>query len=151
MTELLTLLEAPPLSPLQWIGVVGFAIYMLGFLLVQTGHMDGNGMLFPGSKVIAALCVMCSLTEAFNLATLLVQISFVVIGTYGVAARLLRLRSARRQAAIRFHPERRTADRRTLSRGVGTDSTAIPLPLHTPPSAGMCTPGGDLHRHCPPG
>lgn len=92
--------DIPPallsLSPVQWIGVVGFAIYMAGFLLVQTGHLDGNGVLFPASKVVAALCVLCSLVDAFNLATLLIQLSFVVIGSYGVIKRLLWKRSARR-------------------------------------------------------
>lgn len=94
--------DIPPalvsLSPAQWTGVAGFVIYMAGFLLVQTGHMDGNGIAFPASKVVAALCVMCSLTDTFNLATLLIQLSFVVIGSYGVAIRLHRARSARRGA-----------------------------------------------------
>ena len=72
----------------QAIGILGFVIYVGGFLLVQARLMCGNGLWFPASKVVAALCVICSLSEAFNLATLLVQISFIAIGLGGVARRI---------------------------------------------------------------
>jgi hypothetical protein len=77
---------------LQAIGVFGFLLYMGSFLAIQNGNICGNGIIFPTVQIVAALCVLLSLAAAFNLASFLIQISYVAIGLYGVCLRL-RMRS----------------------------------------------------------
>ncbi len=73
---------------LQMVGVLGFVLYVGGFFLIQNGSVCGNGIMYPLSKVIAATCVLISLTSAFNLASFLIQCSYIAIGLYGVGKRL---------------------------------------------------------------
>lgn len=68
----------------QIIGLGGVFIYLLSYALLQMGIIGGNSYAYPGMKVIAACMVMVSLVHAFNLTTLLIQISFIVISLYGM-------------------------------------------------------------------
>lgn len=70
---------------LQVIGVAGFLSYMAGFAALQLGYLDGNGPLYALSNVVGAALVLISLTSAFNLASLLIQVSWIIIGCYGLA------------------------------------------------------------------
>ena len=49
--------------------------------------MDGNGITYAFCQVIAASFVMISLATAYNLASLIIQASFILIGLYGVIAK----------------------------------------------------------------
>ena len=69
---------------LQVCGVLGSVLYVGGFALVQSGRACGNGPLYSGSKIIAALLVLISLVGAFNLGAFLIQIGFVVFGVVGL-------------------------------------------------------------------
>ncbi|MDA5557170.1 CBU_0592 family membrane protein [Shimia sp. MMG029] len=84
-TSFETMLTYPSL--LQMIGVVGFLTYVIGFGLVQNEKVCGNGIVYPASKVFAAICVLISLVGAFNLASCLIQLSYIVIGLYGIVIR----------------------------------------------------------------
>ena len=53
---------------------------MGSFLAIQNGSICGNGTIFPLIQVVAALCILLSLLVAFNLASFLIQISYVAIG-----------------------------------------------------------------------
>ena len=70
------------------IGVAGFVIYIAGFSLVQAGHLCGNGMVYALSNVVAAMLVLISLINAFNIASFLIQISFITTGLFGVIRKL---------------------------------------------------------------
>ena len=83
----MTSLEAHHLA-LQTIGAIGSLIYIGNYLLVQCGHICGNSVIDTISKFLAALCVMVSLATAFNLATFLIQISFIAISIFGLWYRL---------------------------------------------------------------
>ena len=93
---------APFHAHLQAIGAVGSLIYVAGFLMLQSGRLCGNGLAYPASKLVAAVCVLASLTTAFNLAAFLTQLSFVAIAFYGIGFRLRRL--PRRAAPPRRKP-----------------------------------------------
>lgn len=67
------------------IGVIGSLLYIMSFYLVQTGRTCGNGFFYAGAKVLAAACVLISLVNAFNLASFLIQVSFIAIGVWGMA------------------------------------------------------------------
>ena len=70
------------------IGVVGFVVYIAGFSLVQAGHICGNGMAYALSNVVAATLVLTSLVNAFNIASFLIQVSFITTGLYGTFRKL---------------------------------------------------------------
>lgn len=74
---------------LQVIGVVGFLFYIFSFACVQFGLLDGNGQLYAFYNVIAASLVAISLIAEFNLASALIQCSWIVIGLVGLTRRSL--------------------------------------------------------------
>jgi hypothetical protein len=76
------------LGPLELIGVAGFLVYMLSFACVQLNAMDGNGVLYSLSNVLAASLVAISLIAEFNLSSALIQGSWIIFGLCGVMLRL---------------------------------------------------------------
>jgi hypothetical protein len=78
------------LSVLQIVGVAGFIAYIFGFGAVQMGWMDGNGASYSACNVLAASLVGLSLLAEFNLASALIQISWIIIGCVGIARRVKR-------------------------------------------------------------
>ncbi len=66
------------------IGVAGFLSYISSFALLQLRLISGNGYLYPFLNVLGAAMVLVSLVESFNLASLLIQISWIVIGVGGM-------------------------------------------------------------------
>lgn len=70
------------------IGVAGFVTYIISFCLVQTGRLCGNSVAFAVANVVAAAFVLISLVNAFNMASFLIQISFISIGLCGIWRKL---------------------------------------------------------------
>ncbi|MCY4334203.1 MAG: hypothetical protein OXC60_05965 [Litoreibacter sp.] len=70
------------------IGVAGFITYIISFCLVQTGRLCGNSVAFAAANVVAAAFVLVSLINAFNVASFLIQISFISIGLCGILRKL---------------------------------------------------------------
>ena len=93
----------------QTIGVIGFMIYISCFFSVQSGKLCGNGILFPTLQVIAAICVLTSLASAYNLASFMIQTSYIAIGLFGIALRLRRVRTNRKTNAETTSPSRMRA------------------------------------------
>ncbi len=79
----------------EFIGVIGFMLYIGGFFSVQSGILCGNGIPFPMLQVCAASCVLVSLSSAYNLPSFMIQTSYIAIGLFGIALRLRRVRSNR--------------------------------------------------------
>ncbi|MCY4180032.1 MAG: hypothetical protein OXC60_05890 [Litoreibacter sp.] len=77
---------------LQGVGVLGFVTYMGAFAALQMGRLDGNGVAYALLNVVAAGLVLVSLLSAFNLASMLIQISWIVIGGVGIWRHLARAR-----------------------------------------------------------
>lgn len=71
----------------QFVGVLGFITYFISFGSVQFGLMDGNSTAYSLSNVLAASLVAVSLAAEFNLASALIQGSWIVIGLSGLALR----------------------------------------------------------------
>ena len=69
------------------IGLLGFAVYVLAFAALQFELLDGNGRVYAWANVMAASFVLVSLVEAFNLASALIQISWIIIGYVGIVRR----------------------------------------------------------------
>lgn len=86
------------LSVFEIIGIFGFLFYLLAFGAVQLGCMNGNGVTYSLTNVLAASLVAVSLTADFNLASALIQGSWILIGLIGLALRAHRARSRLRSA-----------------------------------------------------
>ncbi len=82
------------------IGVVGFVLYMLAYGLLQIGRISGQSYSYTLMNMVAATLVLISLVNQFNLASLLIQVSWIAISVVG----LYRLRTARhtRRSRPRF-------------------------------------------------
>lgn len=75
------------LGPYQMAGISGFVIYLGAFGSVQVGAMDGNSVAYSLANVLAAALVAISLVAEFNLASALIQGSWIVVGLAGFALR----------------------------------------------------------------
>lgn len=75
------------LGAYQLVGVLGFLTYLFAFGSVQLGLLDGNSTTYSLFNVLAALFVAISLTAEFNLASALIQGSWIIIGLTGLALR----------------------------------------------------------------
>ncbi len=76
------------LGPFELTGVIGFFVYITMFGAVQLGLMDGNSNAYSLGNVAAASLVAISLIQEFNLASALIQGSWIVIGLIGLGLRL---------------------------------------------------------------
>jgi hypothetical protein len=74
---------------LQTAGVAGFICYIIGFSGVQLGFIDGNGATYTLWSLAGASLVLTSLLGAFNLGSMLIQISWIVVGTTSLIRRAL--------------------------------------------------------------
>ncbi|MDA9208459.1 hypothetical protein N9O61_06210, partial [Octadecabacter sp.] len=63
------------------------------FAALQFNVIQGQGLMYPALNVLAASLVLASLTVEFNLASALIQISWIVIGCAGIFIRLAKTRS----------------------------------------------------------
>ena len=66
------------------IGIAGFLTYLAAFGALQMRLIDGNGMLYAIMNILAASFVLVSMIEAFNLASALISVSWIIIGLIGL-------------------------------------------------------------------
>lgn len=85
------------LGPLEWAGIAGFFCYVLAFGSVQLGKMDGNSIAYSLANILAASLVALSLVAEFNLASALIQSSWILIGIVGLCLRAQRAWPATRK------------------------------------------------------
>lgn len=74
---------------LQCAGVAGFVCYIIGFASLQLGYLDGNGIPYTLWSLAGAMLVLTSLMGAFNLASMLIQVSWIIICVVGLIRRSL--------------------------------------------------------------
>lgn len=84
------------LGPYETAGIAGFICYIAAFGAVQLGLMDGNQTPFTLLNILAACLVGISLIAEFNLASALIQGSWILIGLTGLC-----LRGYRRQPSAK--------------------------------------------------
>ena len=75
------------------IGILGVTLYMGAYALLQTGYLRGSGYAYTIMNMLAAACVAISLIEAFNLSSLLIQVSWITISIVGLTRMYLINRS----------------------------------------------------------
>lgn len=69
------------------IGLLGFAIYVVGFFCLSTGRMDSSGPLYFCSVLTAATFVLVSLLADFNLSAAMIQVFYIAMALGGIARR----------------------------------------------------------------
>lgn len=72
----------------QLSGIAGFILYVYAFSAVQFCWLSGNSSTFSMINIGAASLVAISLIADFNLASALIQGSWIFIGLFGLALRL---------------------------------------------------------------
>lgn len=72
------------------LGLVGFGLYVLSFLLLSTGHISSVRVRYFALNLVAALCVIASLAVDFNLSSALIQGFYVVISLTAMGLRMHR-------------------------------------------------------------
>ena len=75
-------------------GLAGFAAYVVGYGLVQMDKLDGNGSAYSMINIVAAALVLVSLYRDFNLASALIQVTWISLGLIGMLLRWSVPRSA---------------------------------------------------------
>lgn len=76
-------------------GIAGFLAYVVAYGLLQVGRLDGNGVPYTLLNILAATLVLVSLLRDFNLASALIQVTWISLGLVGL---LLRCAIPRAQA-----------------------------------------------------
>lgn len=74
----------------QLVGVCGTLLYLVCYFLTQTGTLTAPGYLYSLLNMLAACLVGISLLYDFNLASALIQVSWIVISLFGVIFLTLR-------------------------------------------------------------
>ena len=71
------------------IGVVGFAVYVGIYALLSWRIIGGDSLAFFAGNTVAAALVLLSNFGEFNLASVLIQIFFIIIGMSAMILRFL--------------------------------------------------------------
>ncbi len=65
-------------------GALGVGLYLAAYGALQLGFLRGSGLVYTLLNLAASSCVLISLTEAFNFASAIIQVSWIVISIVGL-------------------------------------------------------------------
>ena len=82
----------PPPHVFEWIGVAGFVLYVLNYTLLTLHVIESRHAAYFAINLAAASLVLISLTHTFNLASVLIQVFWIVISVVAITLRVTRLR-----------------------------------------------------------
>lgn len=68
----------------DWAGLLGVALILLAYFLLQAGRMRGDGLGYQLLNAAGALSVLISLFYAFNLSAFLLELAWLAISIYGI-------------------------------------------------------------------
>ncbi len=76
----------------DWVGLLGTAMILAAFALLQAGRVAGTGLPYQLLNLFGAAGVLVSLLGTFNLSVFLLEVAWVGVSLYGIA-RSLRARA----------------------------------------------------------
>ena len=80
----------------DWAGYIGVALVLLAFFLLQERKLQGSGLVYQLMNVLGAIGVMLSLAfGSFNLSAFIMQVAWLLIGSYGIVRGIKRRRETR--------------------------------------------------------
>ena len=80
---------------LKYIGLLGAFLYLASYFLLQAGYIGGNSKAYTFLNLAAASLVLVSLTTAFNAASVVIQVSWILISIFGMSRMYLLYRRIR--------------------------------------------------------
>lgn len=78
------------------VGLIGVTLYASNYIGLSLRLLTSEGIPYFALNTLAAICVLVSLTQSFNLASALIQSFWIAAGLLAVCVRLRRRRGARR-------------------------------------------------------
>ena len=66
------------------IGLLGASLYLLSYFLLNTRKLSGDSVNYIAMNMVAAICVSISLVEYYNLPSLIIQASWIIISIIGI-------------------------------------------------------------------
>lgn len=72
----------------EFAGMAGFVLYVVGYLLLAMRRLTGDSTALYFINLLAASLVMLSLSNSFNLASVLIQTFWILISALGIARAL---------------------------------------------------------------
>ena len=82
----------------DWIGLLGSALVVVSYFLLQSGRLSGTALPYQLSNIIGSSCILVSLFGGFNLAVALLQCTWIAISVYGLARGMRARRAISMQA-----------------------------------------------------
>jgi hypothetical protein len=68
----------------DWAGLIGVALTLVAFFLLQAGRVRGDGLPYQLMNAFGAFAVLLSLFYAFNLSAFLLEFLWLLISIYGM-------------------------------------------------------------------
>ena len=66
------------------VGLLGTALILCGFALLQAGRLSGNGLAYQLLNLFGALGILVSLLGTFNLPVFVLELAWVAVSAYGI-------------------------------------------------------------------
>ena len=80
----------------DWVGLIGTAMILVAFALLQAGRLTGTALGYQLLNLFGAAGILVSLLGKFNLSVFLLEAAWMAVSLYGIARSL---RSRRRPPA----------------------------------------------------
>ena len=68
----------------DWIGILGTAMVLAAFFLLQARRLHGNGIVYQLLNLFGAGGVLVSLWDRFNPSVFVLELTWVAISAYGI-------------------------------------------------------------------
>ena len=81
------------------VGIIGTLLVLLAFFLLQARKLHGNGAVYQLLNAFGAAAIIVSLVYEFNLASMVLEIAWLLISIYGLVVGFRHRRDARESAA----------------------------------------------------
>jgi len=68
----------------HFLGLAGVVVYIAAYFALQAGLIKGQGYSYAGLNTVAAVLVLISLAESFNLPSAIIQVTYIAISVLGM-------------------------------------------------------------------
>lgn len=78
-------LDIAPILGYDSVGLIGVILYISSYAALQLGLLQGSGYTYTLMNLAAAILVLVSLMESFNLSSAIIQITWITISIFGLS------------------------------------------------------------------
>jgi hypothetical protein len=94
------------------VGIVGTLLVLLAFFLLQARKLHGNGAIYQLLNAFGAAAIIVSLVYEFNLASMVLEIAWLLISIYGLVVGFRHRRETREPASAAWSDDGPTRARK---------------------------------------